>query len=155
MSALTFDEFVAEVRSERRETPYIIDHIYPGEIKISEHAIDANRFSYIDGDGIKNICAAEKLSTLERRAYLRYLLATDNELLPNYTDKEVADMVRGVSHIFTVEDRSPNVVATTCANLLIGVARTMESTDTTIKLADVIYADEQIGDWEVTVRRID
>lgn len=155
MSALTFDEFVEAATMKRRETPYLLDHVYPGDITITERASDIDKFTYIDSDGIKNTCAADKLRTLQRRAYLRYLLATDNELLPLYSDKEIADMVRSVSHIYTVEDRSPNVVASVCANLLVSVAHTVGSHTTTIKLDTVNYCGEEIGDWEVRIARLD
>lgn len=156
MSALTFDEFTAAVVEQSCSSPYLKDLILPGDIKITEHAFDnINKYTYIDDDGIKNTCSADKLPTLLRRAYLRYLLATDNELLPLYSDKEIADMVRSVSHIYTVEDRSPNVVASVCANLLVSVAHTVGSHTTTIKLDAVNYGGEEIGDWEVRITRLD
>lgn len=89
---------------------------------------------------------AELILTDEERAADSYL---------DWDDAEIGQMVRKLAARVRAGDCVEEaMLGVTGAHLLIGLSRAVATEKRTTTLNGVIYLNECLGDWEVTVRRI-
>lgn len=87
------------------------------------------------------------------------LILTDQEKADDsyldWDDASLGRLVRSlVARVRTEEHVREAVFGATDVHLLIGLARAVNADERASTLKGVTYADERLGDWEITVRRM-